>query len=107
MPAVAPETLDAVLVSHLHPDHFIDLVPFRHYLRYYLEPPRRIRVLGPQVAADLHEAADVAGEDGLRLGGEDVACLALPEALRHLRFGQVVTASGPATDLALVEWHQF
>jgi ribonuclease BN (tRNA processing enzyme) len=44
---VAPEDLDAVVVSHLHPDHFIDLVPFRHYLRYYLEPPRRIRVLGP------------------------------------------------------------
>lgn len=42
-----PENLDAVVVSHLHPDHFIDLVPLRHYLRYELEPRRRVRVLGP------------------------------------------------------------
>jgi ribonuclease BN (tRNA processing enzyme) len=42
-----PEGLDAVVVSHLHPDHFIDLVPLRHYLRYALTPPRRARVLGP------------------------------------------------------------
>jgi ribonuclease BN (tRNA processing enzyme) len=42
-----PETLDAVVVSHLHPDHFIDLVPLRHYLRYEFRPPRRVRVLGP------------------------------------------------------------
>ena len=45
--AVAPEDLDAIAISHLHPDHFVDLVPFRHYLRYYLHPPRRMRVLGP------------------------------------------------------------
>jgi ribonuclease BN (tRNA processing enzyme) len=46
-PHVRPETLDAVVVSHLHPDHFIDLVPLRHYLRYELEPRRRVRVIGP------------------------------------------------------------
>ena len=46
-PHVAPEDLAAVVVSHLHPDHFIDLVPMRHYLRYEFEPPRRMRVLGP------------------------------------------------------------
>lgn len=43
-----PSALDAVVVSHLHPDHFIDLVPLRHYLRYEFEPPRRVRVLGPR-----------------------------------------------------------
>jgi len=32
---------------HLHPDHFIDLVPLRHYLRFEFDPPRRVRVLGP------------------------------------------------------------
>ena len=42
-----PEELDAVVVSHLHPDHFIDLVPLRHYLRFEFEPPRRVRVFGP------------------------------------------------------------
>ena len=52
--AVAPRTSTAVVVSHLHPDHFIDLVPLRHYLRYYLDPPRRVRVLGPaELAARL------------------------------------------------------
>lgn len=30
----APETLSAVLVSHLHPDHHVDLVAFRHYLSF-------------------------------------------------------------------------
>lgn len=30
----APESLRAVLVSHLHADHLIDLIPLRHYLRY-------------------------------------------------------------------------
>jgi ribonuclease BN (tRNA processing enzyme) len=45
---VHPTALDAVVVSHLHPDHFIDLVPLRHYLRYEFEPPRRVRVIGPR-----------------------------------------------------------
>jgi ribonuclease BN (tRNA processing enzyme) len=36
------------VISHLHPDHFIDLVPLRHYLRYEFEPSRRARVLGPR-----------------------------------------------------------
>ncbi|MCU0505929.1 MAG: MBL fold metallo-hydrolase [Chloroflexi bacterium] len=44
---VEPSTLDAVLVSHLHPDHFVDLVPLRHYLRYEFRPPRRVRVVAP------------------------------------------------------------
>jgi len=44
---VQPEALDAVVVSHLHPDHFIDLVPLRHYLRFEFDPPRRVRVVGP------------------------------------------------------------
>lgn len=45
---VEPSTLRAVLISHLHPDHFIDLVPLRHYLYYEFSPPRRVRVLGPE-----------------------------------------------------------
>jgi ribonuclease BN (tRNA processing enzyme) len=48
------EDLDAVAVSHLHPDHYIDLVPLRHYLRYEFTPSRRMRVLAPsQLAARL------------------------------------------------------
>ncbi len=45
---VDPVDLDATVISHLHPDHFIDLIPLRHYLRYEFQPPRRTRVLGPR-----------------------------------------------------------
>ena len=44
---IDPTAIDVVVISHLHPDHFIDLVPLRHYLRYRVVPPRRIRVFGP------------------------------------------------------------
>jgi ribonuclease BN (tRNA processing enzyme) len=50
-----PSSLLATAISHLHPDHFIDLVPLRHYLRYELEPPRRGRVIAP---ADLANRLD-------------------------------------------------
>jgi len=42
-----PSTVSAVVISHLHPDHFIDLVPLRHYLRYEFDPPRRVAVYAP------------------------------------------------------------
>ena len=48
---VDPARLDAIVISHLHPDHFIDLVPLRHYLRYEFEPPCRVHVLGPRELA--------------------------------------------------------
>jgi ribonuclease BN (tRNA processing enzyme) len=53
---IEPSRLDGVVVSHLHPDHFIDLVPLRHYLRFEFEPPRRVRVLGPAGLADRIDA---------------------------------------------------
>ena len=46
--AIEPSRLDAVLISHLHPDHFIDLVPLRHYLAYQLAEPRDVTVLAPE-----------------------------------------------------------
>ncbi len=42
-----PSTLDAVVISHLHPDHFIDLVALRHYLHWEFQPPRHVRVIAP------------------------------------------------------------
>ena len=42
-----PANLDAVLASHLHPDHFVDLVPLRHYLKYEAEQTRRLEIHGP------------------------------------------------------------
>ena len=49
---IEPSTLSAVVISHLHPDHFIDLIALRHYLRYEFEPPGRLRVLAPAGLAD-------------------------------------------------------
>ena len=43
-----PADLAGVIISHLHPDHFVDLVALRHYLRYEFDPPRRVRVIGPE-----------------------------------------------------------
>ena len=37
----------AIVISHFHPDHFIDLVPLRYGLRYGLETPLRPRVFLP------------------------------------------------------------
>jgi ribonuclease BN (tRNA processing enzyme) len=57
-----PSSLGAVAVSHLHPDHFIDLVAFRHYLRWEFKPGRRMRVIGPDGLATrldrLHDDPD-------------------------------------------------
>jgi ribonuclease BN (tRNA processing enzyme) len=51
-----PSSLDAVVVSHLHPDHFIDLVALRHYLRWQFHPSRRVRVIAPAGLADRLDA---------------------------------------------------
>jgi ribonuclease BN (tRNA processing enzyme) len=51
-----PGELDAVLISHLHPDHFIDLVALRHYLRWGPNHPRRVRVIGPRGLGDRIDA---------------------------------------------------
>jgi ribonuclease BN (tRNA processing enzyme) len=65
-----PATLDAVLISHLHPDHFIDLVSLRHYLRWGPGHPRRARVIGP---AELAERLDALhAEPGFSAGALDV-----------------------------------
>jgi len=50
-----PATLSGVLISHVHPDHCIDLVPLRLYLRYGCQPARTTRLLGP---ADLRRRFD-------------------------------------------------
>jgi len=65
-----PSALTAVLVSHLHPDHFIDLVPLRHYLKWEFDPPRRVRVLAPAGLADRLDALD--GHVGFAAAALDV-----------------------------------
>jgi ribonuclease BN (tRNA processing enzyme) len=76
--AIEPSSLCAVIISHLHPDHFIDLVPLRHYLQWDFRPPRRVDVLAP---ADLGQRLDAlhaepgfaaASLDIVDLGGDGV-----------------------------------
>jgi ribonuclease BN (tRNA processing enzyme) len=55
---IEPSTLSGLVVSHLHPDHFVDLIALRHYLRWEFEPSRRIRVLGPVGLGDRLDALD-------------------------------------------------
>jgi ribonuclease BN (tRNA processing enzyme) len=68
-----PSTLAAVVVSHLHPDHFIDLVSLRHYLRFEFAPPRRVPVLGPAGLDDRLDALHA--EPGFTAGSLDVETL--------------------------------
>ena len=71
---IEPSTLRAVLVSHLHPDHFIDLIPLRHYLHYEFSPPRRVRVIGPAGLADRIDALH--DEPGFTAASLDVEAVA-------------------------------
>jgi ribonuclease BN (tRNA processing enzyme) len=75
MAAVEPSELAAVLVSHLHPDHFIDLVALRHYLRYEFNPSRRVRVFGPSGLDDRLDCLH--GQPGFSAEALDVSALAV------------------------------
>ena len=45
---VAPQDLDAVVISHLHPDHCVDLMSLRIYMLWGPGAGGRLRLLGPQ-----------------------------------------------------------
>ena len=69
---VDPATLEAVVISHLHPDHFIDLIPLRHYLRWE-QPRRRVRVIGPAALSSRLDA--VFDQPGFSAAAFDVEAL--------------------------------
>ena len=71
---IDPADVDAIVISHLHPDHFIDLVPLRHYLRYEFDPPRRMRVIAPRELGDRLDALHA--EPGFTAQALDVEPLA-------------------------------
>ncbi len=48
-----PEDLDAVVITHLHPDHCADLLSLRVYMAWGPGAGRRMRVLGPPGLHDL------------------------------------------------------
>lgn len=67
--AIEPSTLLGVAISHPHPDHFVDLVPLRHYLRYEFEPCRRLAIHGPEGLAGRLDA--LFGEPGFAAAALD------------------------------------
>ena len=69
-----PADLLAVVVSHLHPDHFIDLVPLRHYLYYECRPARRVTVHAPAALETRLDA--LMGEPGFAGASLDIRALA-------------------------------
>ncbi|MGI8657732.1 MAG: MBL fold metallo-hydrolase [Candidatus Limnocylindria bacterium] len=73
-----PDTLDAVIVSHMHADHMLDLVTLRYvYPWRRLAPEERLRVIMPPGSADqlLDLARGVGGprhfEDAFHLSEHD------------------------------------
>jgi ribonuclease BN (tRNA processing enzyme) len=58
--------LDAVLLSHLHADHCVDLVAYSYARRYHPEPQPRLVVHGPRGTAErLCQVFDKPPPDGL------------------------------------------
>lgn len=89
-----PSALTAVVVSHLHPDHFIDLVPLRHYLRFEFEPPRRVTVHAPR---ELPERLDALhGQRDFSVAALDV--IALSPGVRSIGPFEVEAARVTHTD---------
>src|SRR5438477_7260151 len=87
--AIEPSGLRAVVISHLHPDHFVDLVPLRHYLRYEFDPSRRLTVFAPDGLEDRLDA--LFGEAGFAAEALDFELL--PTEPREID-GFVVQALG-------------
>ena len=54
--------IDAIIISHLHPDHFADLYGLYYALRFHSDGPRSVPVYAPQgaweFAAQLLDSAD-------------------------------------------------
>ena len=70
---IDPARLDGIFISHLHPDHFVDLVSLRHYLRWGPGHRSRVRVIGP---AGLGERLDALhAEPGFAAAALDVETL--------------------------------
>jgi ribonuclease BN (tRNA processing enzyme) len=68
--AFEPSSLAAVAISHLHPDHFIDLIALRHYLcRPELRPMRRVPLIAPRGIAERLDA--VWGDSGFTAAAFD------------------------------------
>lgn len=83
-----PEELTGIIISHLHFDHWADLVPFRYYLRYEARssaPPRLY--LPPDGAAKLQGITEAFDRDDDFLAGTFDTSEYDPE--QELQIGQI------------------
>ena len=51
-----PSTLSGIVISHLHPDHHVDLVALRHLLRFGMGHPRRLPLFAPAGLRERYDA---------------------------------------------------
>src|SRR5664280_2483250 len=86
-----PADLAGVVISHLHPDHFVDLVALRHYLRYEFDPPRHLRVIAPAGLAGRLDG--VTGESDFAAGTLEIE----DRVEGHLQVGPFDVESVPVT----------
>ena len=49
---LSPGDLDALIITHLHPDHFLDIYPYRYYLEFCARDKLPLQVFAPIGAAD-------------------------------------------------------
>jgi ribonuclease BN (tRNA processing enzyme) len=67
-----PSTVRAIVVSHMHGDHHVDLIPLRNLLYYGYESPRTVELHLPRGLRERYDA--FMGEDGFLdfLPGPDI-----------------------------------
>jgi ribonuclease BN (tRNA processing enzyme) len=51
-----PSTLEGIVISHMHPDHHVDLVPLRHQLRWGMGTAKRVPLWAPQLLRERYDA---------------------------------------------------
>lgn len=105
--------IDAIIISHLHPDHFADLYGLYYALRFHPDGPRSVPVYAPrgawEFAAQLLDSADTFAQtclfnsakagDVLRLGPLSVTLFASSHPVETLASrveggGRVLTYTG-------------
>jgi ribonuclease BN (tRNA processing enzyme) len=84
-----PDELDAVVISHMHADHMLDLVTLRYvYPWRTLAPEERLRIIMPPGSAD--QLLDLARGVGFARHFEDAFRLAEHDGSEPMTFGNLV-----------------
>jgi ribonuclease BN (tRNA processing enzyme) len=91
-----PESIDAVVISHMHADHFIDIIPLRYALRYGARThDRRVRLLLPPGGTEILHAmvTPFAGEAGAFL--DDVFAIETYDVGKPVTIGDITLTFAP------------